>query len=236
GDRGLPGLVLRRNRRGTAAAPVPDDAAGVADDAGRQAPAEAGAGVGRDRDRRHRIRPRPPADGFEDLGPRRLRGVPHRAAQRRRRLGVRLAVLEARHRDGDARPLQRGHRAARARAARGGAAGMSHGAPPSPARDPRLQLEPPSPRAFIVLAVLVVGLPLLGEIVGGPIGHNLPVGGVAGRLLGAAVMLAVAGAAYAVLALAMRRHHIALDAGGIEVATSFYRRRLAWDELRLDAA
>lgn len=113
---------------------------------------------------------------------------------------------------------------------------MSHGAPPSPARDPRLQLEPPSPRAFIVLAVLVVGLPLLGEIVGGPIGHNLPVGGVAGRLLGAAVMLAVAGAAYAVLALAMRRHRIALDAGGIEVATSFYRRRLAWDELRLDAA
>ena len=35
---------------------------------------------------------------------------------------------------------------------------------------------------------------------------------------------------------AMRRHRIVVDAGGIEVATTFYKRRLGWSQLRLDEA
>ena len=35
---------------------------------------------------------------------------------------------------------------------------------------------------------------------------------------------------------AMRRHRITVDADGVEVATTFHRRRLGWSQLRLDDA
>ena len=35
---------------------------------------------------------------------------------------------------------------------------------------------------------------------------------------------------------AMRRHRITVDADGVEVATTFYKRRLGWSQLRLDEA
>src|SRR5690606_11168916 len=48
--------------------------------------------------------------------------------------------------------------------------------------------------------------------------------GALGAAIGVAVMLAT------------RRHHVVVAADGIEVATTFYKRRLGWSELRLDEA
>lgn len=104
------------------------------------------------------------------------------------------------------------------------------------AGDPRLQLEPAAPHTRVAMAVLMVGVPVVLELVVAPIGRNLPVAGLAGRVLGAAIMLAVTGAVYAALAGLMRRHRASVDAAGIEIATTFYRRRLDWPALRLDAA
>ena len=104
------------------------------------------------------------------------------------------------------------------------------------AADPRLRLEPAAPRTFVAMAVLMVAVPLVLEIVVSPIGRGLPVAGPVGRVLGVAIMLAVTGAVYAALAALMRRHRVRVDAAGVEIATTFYRRRLDWSELRLDAA
>jgi hypothetical protein len=110
--------------------------------------------------------------------------------------------------------------------------------------DPRLQLAPPAPRAYAVAAALLVGLPLVLQLVVAPLApalpdafpHSIGAGALASRLVGALVVLAVTSAAYGALVLLMRRHRLHLDAGGLEIATTFYRRRLAWGDLRLDAA
>ena len=112
------------------------------------------------------------------------------------------------------------------------------------ASDPQLQLEPPGRRAYLMLFLLAVALPtLLGAVLPWFAGNApVPVAGVAGdslvggRLLGAGTVLAITAAVYAGLVLLMRRHRMAMDAGGIEVATSFYTRRLRWEQLRLGAA
>lgn len=115
------------------------------------------------------------------------------------------------------------------------------------ARDPWQPLEPPAARAYVVMAALVVLLPVVIAVVASPFDPGVPealarwtgiiVGrGLAARLLGGLLMLAITGLAFGVLVLLMRRHRVLVDGAGIEVATTFYRRRLAWADLRLDAA
>src|SRR5690606_1799807 len=210
-------LLLRRHRRRTAAAPVPDDLAGVAADAGR-APSPARAAVlARDRHRRHCLRRRAPARGGEALGPVFDRDRAHRGAQRHRGAGVRLAVLEARHRDGDARPFQCRHRAACDRPARiDGAAMTDAGAP--------WQLRPVGIRTRLLMIALCTVPLLVGVIL---VGERWEV-----------AVVAIAGVSVLALLLdwLMRRHRVLVDAAGLEVVTAMYRRRLAWPELDLEAA
>lgn len=96
--------------------------------------------------------------------------------------------------------------------------------------DPRLQLQPPPPRARLWLAALTIGL---------------PVALIAGLLILQQSQVSTTVLAYAMTAMAlvflivdraMRRHRIVLDGSALEVVTTFYRRRLAVDELRLQQA
>jgi len=57
-----------------------------------------------------------------------------------------------------------------------------------------------------------------------------------GVVLGLGGVLLVGGAIGFAIHLAMRRHRVVVDADGLEVATTFYRRRLAWAALGLDDA
>lgn len=112
------------------------------------------------------------------------------------------------------------------------------------APDPQLQLEPPGVRVYLLLSLLAVVLPTLVAAAVPWSAGDLPepVARLAGdsrplaRLLGAGGVLSLALAAYAGLVLLMRRHRLRMDAGGVELATTFYTRRLRWEQLRLDAA
>lgn len=105
------------------------------------------------------------------------------------------------------------------------------------------QLEPAQASARAWLLALTVGLPV--AISGIALGFAATSGDerslVAGSLPLTIVLImvgvvALGGAIAFVIDRAMRRHHIIVDANGIEVATTFYRRRLGWGELRLDEA
>jgi hypothetical protein len=92
--------------------------------------------------------------------------------------------------------------------------------------DPRLQLAQPGTRTYLLLFVLAVLLPTgLGAVLPWLAGEN------ASPLATAGILLAVTLAAYAGIVLLMRRHRFEMDAGGILVATTFYTRRLRWDQL-----
>lgn len=85
-----------------------------------------------------------------------------------------------------------------------------------------------------VLPVVITGIALGFAVMSGDemslIAGNLPL--TIGLIM---VGIAVFGGAIAlVIDLAMRRHRITVDADGIEVATTFYKRRLGWSELQLD--
>ena len=104
-------------------------------------------------------------------------------------------------------------------------------------QDPRLQLEPPNMRAYWLMLALVVALPfglvLVLPVAGGDVETADPLRAKLFAALGVgAVLLAVS----ALLGAMMRRHRLSHDAAGIELATTFYGRRLAWPDLRLDEA
>ena len=112
-----------------------------------------------------------------------------------------------------------------------------------PGNDPALQLVPASGRSRVFLFAITVGAPVLATMLGVAMGH-VPTGeslwGTGHRGGDALVaMLAVAlvmGAIALFLDRMLERHRLLLDAGGIEVATTFYRQRIAFPELKLDAA
>lgn len=105
------------------------------------------------------------------------------------------------------------------------------------------QLEPASigARAWLlglttVLPVVITGVALgFAYMSDGPkslIADNEPL--TIGIALASVALLC--GAIALVVDRAMRRHRITVDADGVEVATTFYKRRLDWAQLRLDEA
>lgn len=96
--------------------------------------------------------------------------------------------------------------------------------------DPRLQLQPAPRRARAWLAALTIGLPL--ALVGGSLLLQQPQ--ESATVLAYAVTVVVL--VFLIFDRAMHRHRIALDGEVLEVVTTFYRRRLAVADLRLDQA
>ena len=107
-----------------------------------------------------------------------------------------------------------------------------------------LALEPAPMRAKWLLFLLVLVLPLVLVLVLPEAGRDAqrPIAQIAGgdpvllRLYAAMVVLAVLGGIFVLLLMMMRRHRLVLDANGLEVTTSFYRRRLPWPELKVGDA
>lgn len=100
------------------------------------------------------------------------------------------------------------------------------------AADAPWQLQPASAHARLWLFLPCVALPVAASLV------LLVVGGERMRpaLYAAMAVLGVTLALWLLLDRLMRRHRLQVDAGGLEVVTALYRRRLAWSELQLDAA
>lgn len=122
---------------------------------------------------------------------------------------------------------------------------MSTTRPPS--ADARLQLEPVSARSRIWIALLTFGVPLALSLLLPLLGHGST---SARRWMGAsligerwlqswsgpAMIALVLVTAWLVVDRLVRRHRLVIDAGGMEVATTLYRQRLAWADLDLPAA
>ena len=105
------------------------------------------------------------------------------------------------------------------------------------------QLEPASTgaRAWLVGLTAVLPVVITGVALGFGFMSDAPKSLIAGNepLTIAVVIAGVAvlgGIIAVVIDRAMRRHRIVVDADGIEVATTFYKRRLAWGALKLDEA
>jgi hypothetical protein len=109
--------------------------------------------------------------------------------------------------------------------------------------DPALQLVPASGRSRSWLLALTVGLPVLATMFGVAMGH-VPIGESlwgtgdrGGDALIAMLVVAVATGAIAMfLAFMLKRHRLQLDGSGLEIVTTFYRQRIAFPEMKLDAA
>ncbi|MDQ2701809.1 MAG: hypothetical protein M3Y70_03130 [Pseudomonadota bacterium] len=86
------------------------------------------------------------------------------------------------------------------------------------------QLEPVGVRTRILLGVLCVALPVVLVLA------------TSRQLVASATMLGVGIVVWFVLDRLTHRHRVAVDDAGLEVVTAMYRRRIAWPELRLDAA
>jgi len=118
--------------------------------------------------------------------------------------------------------------------------------------DPRLQLEPASSRSrmwlWLLGTVLPIGLSIVISLLATPdtstaglfagdwrvrlwAGFSLP-----DRLLGPLLLAMVALAVCLLLDRLMRRHRLQLDAGALEVVTTFHRNRVALADLDLAAA
>lgn len=110
--------------------------------------------------------------------------------------------------------------------------------------DPRFQLEPAAALAQWLLFALVVVLPLVlvlvlpeaGDDAERTVAEFAQGNPLLLKLYASLVVLALLSGLFVGLWLMMRRHRLVLDADGLEVTTTFYRRRLAWPELRLEAA
>ncbi|MGV8941218.1 MAG: PH domain-containing protein [Lysobacter sp.] len=102
---------------------------------------------------------------------------------------------------------------------------------------PALQLEPVTARTRVLMATLVVAAPLLITASAMALLDRSQQ-----KLIGDSAtitfvcLVALLGAIALVIDWGMRRHRISLDADGLEVVTSFYRRRLALAELQIDQA
>lgn len=112
-----------------------------------------------------------------------------------------------------------------------------------PTTDPRLDLAPPATAVRVWLFALVVALPLAITATPMVVGlassgskHIAAVNAIAtwAGVLGGVCVLVLA--IWAILERALRRHRLGVDASGIEIATTFYKRRVPLAELDLDHA
>lgn len=95
----------------------------------------------------------------------------------------------------------------------------------------QLEQASPSARGWLIGLTAVLPLAITGVALGfAEMSDNLPI--TIGIVL--ATVAIVGGVIAIVIDCAMRRHALTVDADGIEVATTFYKRRLAWGELHLD--
>ena len=109
--------------------------------------------------------------------------------------------------------------------------------------DRALQLVPASGRTRAWLFALTVGVPVLVAMLGIAM-SRLPAGeswwGTGHRsddaLIAMLVVAVVTGAIALFLDRMLKRHRLLLDAAGIEIATTFYRQRMAFADLRIDSA
>ena len=109
--------------------------------------------------------------------------------------------------------------------------------------DPALQLVPASGRSRAFLFALTVGVPVLVTMVGMAMGRA-PTGeswwGIGNRggdaLIAMLVVALVTGAIALFLDRMLKRHRLLLDADGLEVATTFYKQRIAFAEMKLETA
>ncbi|MFT3896598.1 MAG: PH domain-containing protein [Thermomonas sp.] len=112
-----------------------------------------------------------------------------------------------------------------------------------PGNDPALQLVPASGRSRGFLFALTVGVPVLATMFGVAMGR-VPTGaswwGIGNRggdaLIAMLVVALVTGAIALFLDRMLKRHRLLLDSGAIEIATTFYRQRIAFADLKPDAA
>lgn len=113
--------------------------------------------------------------------------------------------------------------------------------------DPRLQLEPISGRSRLWLLLLTVALPVSVSLVllllaGGDnaaarlIDEGLATSRWLDQLFRPLLVAAITSLAWFALDRLAHRHRLQLDAGGLEITTTFYRQKLALSELQLDAA
>ncbi|HET7127014.1 MAG TPA: hypothetical protein VFI26_07990, partial [Lysobacter sp.] len=109
--------------------------------------------------------------------------------------------------------------------------------------DAALQLVPASSRSRAFLFALTVGLPVLLTMLGVAMGR-VPTGaslwGIGNRGADALIAALIVAAITSVIALfldrMLKRHRLLLDAGGIEIATTFYKQHIALADLKPDAA
>ena len=115
------------------------------------------------------------------------------------------------------------------------------------AADANLQLQPVSGRsrmlfamlAFVLPVTLSIVLPLLGDGSTGAsrwIHETLWASRAVEQWLGPILVAAVAGVIWLVMDRLLLRHELRIDGSGIDIRTTFYRRRVAWAELDLSAA
>ena len=113
--------------------------------------------------------------------------------------------------------------------------------------DPRLQLEPISGRSRLWLLLLTVALPVslslvLPLLAGGDntaarlIDDSLATSRWLDPLFGPLLVAAITSLVWFALDRLAHRHRLQLDAGGLEITTTFYRQKLALSELQLEAA
>lgn len=113
--------------------------------------------------------------------------------------------------------------------------------------DPRLQLERVSGRSRLWLLLLTVVLPVslslvLPLLAGGDnpaarfIDHSLAASRWLDQLFGSLLVAAITSLIWFLLDRLARRHRLQFNAGGLEIVTTFYRQKLAFPELQLEAA
>lgn len=112
--------------------------------------------------------------------------------------------------------------------------------PTPPRSNEPWQMQPASGRARLWLFLACVVLPILVSLaLAVPLlMKHEPMLSASFRNWGVQTLgvFAVTVVLWAVLDRLIHRHRLQVDAGGIEVTTTFYRRRLAWSELQLDSA